>query len=394
MKASIIIPSYNSCERLYLNLISLNYQDCIPGDFEVIVVDNGSSDATGKMLLDFKANFPLQTLRVDKNVGIAHGRNMGISKASSDLLIFHDSDMIASKDFARKHIEAHSKENLVICGLPWLRIYSYFYSSFAPYQIEDIKRKIGLYSLGSEDWQKDRYTLVTENKITDGSFLNLCFDLNLDFILSLKETCIAFGSDLKGYLLPWRLFITNNVSVDRKKVIEAGMFDENIIKYGFEDYDLGIRLYKAGGQFKLCYDIVSVHQEHPKNVTPDAAKENLNYLCKKYNNIHSIDVILLCLSCVIPLDYQTVNNIAVEVDRMNSIGGYNQILDILLKMMQTAINICFNQDTGLKSITEAELTQNILTMKNQLKDLRENHGMIYLPGIFLGLTKSIFSVDL
>ena len=50
MKASVIIPSYNSKERLYYNLISLNNQDCDFNIFEVIVVDNGSIDNTLEML--------------------------------------------------------------------------------------------------------------------------------------------------------------------------------------------------------------------------------------------------------------------------------------------------------------------------------------------------------
>ena len=54
MKASIIIPSYNANHRLYLNLISRSYQDYPQQDFEVIVVDNGSTDDTIDMLAKLK----------------------------------------------------------------------------------------------------------------------------------------------------------------------------------------------------------------------------------------------------------------------------------------------------------------------------------------------------
>ena len=60
MKASIIIPSYNSKERLYYNLLSLNNQDCDFEIFEVIVVDNGSNDDTLQMLKKFKAKYNLK----------------------------------------------------------------------------------------------------------------------------------------------------------------------------------------------------------------------------------------------------------------------------------------------------------------------------------------------
>lgn len=58
MKASVIVPAYNSKERLYNSLLSLNEQECTE-PFEVIVADNGSEDGTLSMLESFSANFPL-----------------------------------------------------------------------------------------------------------------------------------------------------------------------------------------------------------------------------------------------------------------------------------------------------------------------------------------------
>ena len=75
MKASVIIPSYNSKERLYYNLISLNNQDCDLNIFEVIVVDNGSIDNTLEMLENFNAKFAFKFVRLEKNRGISRGRN-------------------------------------------------------------------------------------------------------------------------------------------------------------------------------------------------------------------------------------------------------------------------------------------------------------------------------
>jgi glycosyltransferase involved in cell wall biosynthesis len=107
LRASIIIPSWNARERLYLNLAALNNQDYQGDDVEIIVVDNGSQDRTMDMLKDFKSRFPLRTLRLEENRGIARGTQPGhIWKPGGDILIFHDSDMIASRDFVSKHIQA------------------------------------------------------------------------------------------------------------------------------------------------------------------------------------------------------------------------------------------------------------------------------------------------
>lgn len=130
MKASVIIPAYNSKERLYNSLLSLNQQEC-DEEFEVIVADNGSEDGTLSMLKSFQADFPLIFVRIKENRGIAYGRNQAVRNARGDILIFHDSDMLAAKDLVAKHIKAHeNEENLVVCGLFWKRIYSYYYERF------------------------------------------------------------------------------------------------------------------------------------------------------------------------------------------------------------------------------------------------------------------------
>lgn len=392
MKASVIIPSYNASERLYLNLVSLKYQDYPHDDFEVIVIDNGSFDDTETMLSNFEADFTLKRIRIDENRGIARGRNKGILEASGDILIFHDSDMIATKDFVRRHIEAHDKENIVVCGLPWLRIYSYFYKNFAPYEMYNFSRHVYKYDLEADYWQKDKYKLLTEEQIKDGTFINLAFDLNMDFITSLKDTMTIFGEDLKDYNLPWRFFITNNASVDRKQVIEVGSFDEEIVRYGFEDYDLGIRLYKAGNQFKLSHDIISIHQEHPKNATPDDVIENVNYMCKKYDNIYYIDMILLCLSYSVPMDYQSINSVMSEINRMHVLGSYNDILSIFLEILQAAIKVSFKHDMSVKSTMLPYICQNYYIIKKQIKELQEVHKMFHFTNMFSGLMKSIFNM--
>ena len=392
MKASVIIPSYNASERLYLNLVSLKYQDYPHDDFEVIVIDNGSFDDTETMLSNFEADFTLKRIRIDENRGIARGRNKGILEASGDILIFHDSDMIATKDFVRRHIEAHDKENIVVCGLPWLRIYSYFYKNFIPYEVWNFSRHKDKYNLEPDYLQKDKYKLLTEEQIKDGSFINLAFDLNMDFITSLKDTMTIFGEDLKDYNLPWRFFITNNASVDRKQVIEVGSFDEEIVRYGFEDYDLGIRLYKAGNQFKLSHDIISVHQEHPKNATPDDVIENVNYMCKKYDNIYYIDMILLCLSYSVLMDYQSINSVMSEINRMHVLGSYNDILSIFLEILQAAIKVSFNHDMSVKSAMLPYICQNYYIIKKQIKELQEVHKMFHFTNMFSGLMKSIFNM--
>jgi glycosyltransferase involved in cell wall biosynthesis len=97
IKASIIIPTYNRKDNLVRILESLKDQTASPGDFEVIVVDDGSTDDSSAVAgLAFP--FSLRYLR-QANLGSAAARNAGAELASGDLLIFLDDDMIVEKGF-------------------------------------------------------------------------------------------------------------------------------------------------------------------------------------------------------------------------------------------------------------------------------------------------------
>ena len=123
--------------------------------------------------------------------------------------------------------------------------------------------------------------------------MNYTFDFDNIMLFSyLKETLQTYGENLIGYHFPWRYFLTNNASVERKQVLEIGLFDENNRNWGFEDFDLGYRLYKSGSEFVVRHDIISAHQEHERNYTTKEIKLSTDYWFDKYNEIHCIDMLL------------------------------------------------------------------------------------------------------
>jgi glycosyltransferase involved in cell wall biosynthesis len=88
---SIIIPTYNRPERLKTCLESLTQLDFPQEQFEVIIVDDGSSEPLAHIVNPLKDKLTLQLVR-QNNAGPASARNKGASQAKGEFLVFTDDD--------------------------------------------------------------------------------------------------------------------------------------------------------------------------------------------------------------------------------------------------------------------------------------------------------------
>lgn len=147
--------------------------------YEVIVIDDGSNDSTRDVIKKIK-NKHFRYLRNKEKKGQPYARNRGIKNAKGDIIIFVDSDVLVDKNFIRDHVNLHKRrEKLIVQGM-----------------VRHI-RKIEDY--GKANWKID----------------GLC---------------------LAG-------LITQNVSVKKKYLREAGGFDESFgDTMGYMDVEIGRRL--------------------------------------------------------------------------------------------------------------------------------------------------------
>lgn len=109
-KISVIVPAYNvekTIEKCLDSIISQSYQN-----IEIIVVNDGSTDSTGKILAEYSTkDARIKVIKHDENRGLFLARMTGIKAASGDYIGFVDSDDYISKDNYRSLLEGARKEN-------------------------------------------------------------------------------------------------------------------------------------------------------------------------------------------------------------------------------------------------------------------------------------------
>lgn len=91
LDASLVIPTFNRKDSLLLTLESLVAQTIDCSRFEVVVVDDGSTDGTASVA-QMSYPFELRYLR-QHNAGDASARNLGVQRTEADILVFVDDDM-------------------------------------------------------------------------------------------------------------------------------------------------------------------------------------------------------------------------------------------------------------------------------------------------------------
>ncbi|MHB8062508.1 MAG: glycosyltransferase [Ruminiclostridium sp.] len=277
MKASIIIPTYNRSEILKYTLSSLVMQDFPSREYEVIVIDDGSSDNTREVVETFKNKLKIiYYFQEDKGFRVALARNEGIKRAKGDVLIFIDTGIVVGSTFVREHYNAHYgnstenctdlKEKYAVIGYVYGFSYEYKEGDSLPAYID--------FNRPNQMIQKLRAT-------------NYFHDMR-EYIYS------RINDDLNSIPAPWVLFYTNNVSVERSDMLAAGCFDEEFVSWGVEDIECAYRLFKNNVKFKLSHSACGVHYPHERHLKNNYISGRINE--RKFYNKYQEDVVELFTS--------------------------------------------------------------------------------------------------
>jgi len=208
MFLSVVIPTYNRLPILEKCLRALEQQqlEALISAYEVVVVDDGSTDDTVNWLLRNGSEFPHVRLVQQDHGGPAEGRNRGVDHARGDVIVFIDSDLVVTESFLISHA-----------------------------------RRL------EQTWQQRGDRLC----FTYGAVINTA---NFDDPTSEPHKL----SDLS-----WAYFATGNVGIDREVLERSGLFDTRFRLYGWEDLELGERLRRMGVVLVRCPAAVGYHWHPP-----------------------------------------------------------------------------------------------------------------------------------
>lgn len=207
--ASIVIPTYNRGELLEKTLIALTRQTLPPDDFEVIVCSDGSTDDTAETVHRFARRLNIHFSEQDQ-AGPSVARNRGAEMAQADLLVFIDDDIETAPQFLEAHWRAHQQNpNLVLIG----------------YLPPILYQQKGFFRTELLDWWEVMFQKMRR----------------------------------PGYRFGYTDLVSGNFSVPAALFKQVGMFDTNFRCH--EDYELGIRLLKAGATFAFSIDAAGYHHE-------------------------------------------------------------------------------------------------------------------------------------
>ena len=207
---SVVIPTHQRRETVLRGVRALDRQAA--RDFDVVVVDDGSSDGTAEALRGLDVSFPLTVLE-QPNLGAAAARNAGAEASSSELVLFLDDDMCADPALLAEHDRSHREgADMVMGDMPL-----------------DPASPRNLLSWGVGSWAKGR-----------------------------RERLTAPGAEIRIDDL-----LTGQMSISRTAYLAVGGLDPTFTRdglFGGEDLDFGHRVLAAG--YKVVFNPAAISYQY------------------------------------------------------------------------------------------------------------------------------------
>jgi glycosyltransferase involved in cell wall biosynthesis len=256
---SVVIPTYNRVELLRRTLDSLVAQRLPSSEFEVLVVDDGSTDSTALLVDNYRDRLAVRYFfQPDEGWRVARARNVGISNAEAPVCVFLDSGVVAHTGCLQAHLASHTG------GAGPVATSGYVFG----FTVDNADSDRMAQALDYDDPDASIEMMQRTGRWTDAR----------------EPFYVQYHDDFSQLPAPWVMFWTCNVSAETAQLRAVGGFDEAFQSWGGEDLDLAYRLYLDGASFGVNRAASAIHYPHPKSFEENEAQAaaNYRYMAGKY----------------------------------------------------------------------------------------------------------------
>lgn len=242
---SIIIPVWNAQKTLRRTLISMMQQTC--GDYEIIVVNDGSTDGTAALLEEFSYNPQIRVI-AQQNAGVSAARNTALGQATGHYILFLDADDWVDEHFLasfQQMLENSDGEaadlivgNLTNERIGSLRHYGYFTAQKMPELLGELETTDNIGYLHNKCYSRQ---IIEQNHLRFMVGISMSEDLlfNLNYFFNISS-CLVINSTAYHYEN-----ILDSLSKKRVKYSElkerkqflTGLYETILNKYRYRDID-------------------------------------------------------------------------------------------------------------------------------------------------------------
>lgn len=262
-KVSVVIPTYNRSILVRYTLESLLKQNTNKNVFEVIVVDDGSTDDTVQVVRSFDKLLDVKYIfQPDLGYRPGSARNKGINASQSEVILFVDSGVILDNECVNEHIRFHQQNG------PKAAAIGYVYGLDIDERWEGLVRSC----ICPSEPQQSIARLISYS----------IFDRR-------EPHYTKYNDAIEDLPTSWFYFWTCHVSVSRENLIQIGGFDKNYDgRWGVEDNDVGYRLQQEGVKLHLLRSAQAIHFPHGKKRKNVQAEGYINcqYFYRKFPSIY------------------------------------------------------------------------------------------------------------
>lgn len=238
-RVSVVIPARNRLPLLRHLLLSLECGEADPSAYEMIVVDDGSTDGTDQWLRRYRPACGCTVLRHSPAKGRSQARNAGLRIAAGEVILFLDADVLAPPPLILAHARAHLQSPTPACvtGYPW------FWRELRTWRFR-------------ADAGGPAGALLDPALLHDWPALEAWAGGPL-------IPPGAAGRHAPPDAAPFLWCVTRAISLRRAVIAEMGGFCERFRGYGLEDWELGYRLMRSGVAILSEPGAAVFHQAHP-----------------------------------------------------------------------------------------------------------------------------------